>query len=42
MNSLMTEQSDNKLLRKVYFNLVVIFIINRDRIRSNLFFLLDP
>ena len=42
MNSLMTEQSDNKLLRKVYFNLVVIFIINRDRIRSNLLFLLDP
>ena len=42
MNSLMTEQSDNKLLRKVYFNLVVIFIINRDRITSNLFFLLDP
>ena len=42
MNSFMTEQSNNKLLRKVYFNLVVIFIINRDLIRSNLLFLLDP
>ena len=42
MNSFMTEQSNNKLFRKVHFNLVVIFITNRDRIRSNLLFLLDP